>query len=373
MTNILIFTGSAGPGIATAAAAAAVRAASQGRRALLFSLTPANSLSALLGLAVGAAPAPIAPGLDALALDAPAALATAWDQGRARLPAPLSQIAGDELPLLPGLELLFGLMRLSELAPRYDLVALDAGAHDLLLRALALPDGLRWMVRNLFGLDRGPGRSAASVARAALPTSFIPSDALASIQEMRVQAERLRELLHAPSAVARYVLRPDHAALEEARLAVPALQLHGLAVAALIAGPLLPEGLAETPLAGLAAQQDAIRAEAAAIWPGRPIARLELHTGEPALAALGRLGAQAEAAAPPAANPIAEEWQGAPAVAIELPGLPKNALQLTLSGDELIVRMGAYRRHILLPERLRGGAIRAAREGDYLIVRRRNP
>ena len=43
----------------------------------------------------------------------------------------------------------------------------------------------------------------------------------------------------------------------------------------------------------------------------------------------------------------------------------------TLSGDELIIRIGAYRRHILLPEALRGGAIKATREGEYLIVRRR--
>ncbi len=371
MTAILIFTGSAGPSSGTAAAAIALHAASQGRRTLLFSLAPAASLGTLLGSAVGAAPAEVAPRLDALALDAPADLATAWEQGRARLPAPLSQIAGDELPLLPGFELLFGLMRLHELAPRYQLVALDAGPHDLLLRALALPDGLRWTVRHLFGLDRGPGRSAASVSRAALPTSFMPSDALASIQDIRVRAERLRGLLHAPGAAARYVLRPDRLALEEARLAVPALQLHGLAVQALIAGPVLPQGLAGTPLAALAAQQAAIQAEAAATWPSLPLARLDLHADAPGLEALGALGAQLDIGTRPAVVPIAETWQGAPAVAIELPGLPKNALQLTLSGDELIIRIGTYRRHILLPEGLRGGAIKATREGEHLIVRRR--
>jgi arsenite-transporting ATPase len=371
MTNILIFTGSAGPSSATAAAATALHAAGQGHRTLLFSLAPGASLSALLGSAVGAVPTAIAPQLDALALDAPAALAKAWERGRARLPAPLSQIAGDELPLLPGLELLFGLMQLHELAARYQLVALDAGPHDLLLRALALPDGLRWTVRHLFGLDRGPGRSSASVARAALPTSFIPSDALASIQDIRVQAERLRGLLHAPAAAARYVLRPDRLALEEARLAVPALQLHGLAVQALITGPALPAGLAETPLAALAAQQAGIYAEAATTWPSRRLTRLALHADEPGLAALSTLGAQLDIGTPPTIVPIAETWQGAPAVAIELPGLPKNALQLTLSGDELIIRIGAYRRHILLPEALRGGAIKATREGEHLIVRKR--
>lgn len=371
MTAILIFTGSAGPSIGAAAAATALHAASQGRKTLLFSLAPTMNLRVLLGSAIGTVPTPVAPHLDALALDGPVELAAAWEQGRARLPAPLSQIAGDELPLLPGLELLFGLIRLHELAPRYQLVALDAGSHDLLLRALALPDGLRWMVRHLFGLDRGPGRSSASVARAALPTSFIPSDALAGIQDIRVQAERLRRLLHAPGAAARYLLRPDRLALEEARLAIPALQLHGLAVQALIAGPMLPNGLQGTPLAMLAEQQAAIHAEIAATWPSRPLARLELHADQPGLAALGTLGAQLEAGAPPAVVPIAETWQNVPAVAIELPGLPTNALQLTLSGDELIIRIGSYRRHILLPEALRGGAIKATREGEYLIVRKR--
>src|SRR5262249_11736247 len=267
----------------------------------------------------------------------------------------------------------FGLMRLRDLAPHYDLVVLDAGPHDLLLRALALPDGLRWTVRQLFGLDRGPGRSAASVARAALPTSLIPSEALASIQDIGVQAERLRGLLNARGASARYVLRPDRAGLEEARLAIPALQLHGLAVPALIAGPLLPEGLDGTALAEHVSQQQAIRAEAAAIWPGRPLSPLALHAGAPGLAALGALGAQLDIGTAPPITPIAETWQGAPAMAIELPGLPKNALQLTLSGDELIVRIGAYRRHILLAQGLRGGAIKATREGEYLIVRPRNP
>jgi arsenite-transporting ATPase len=371
MTAILIFTGSSGPSSATAAAATAIHTASQGRKTLLFSLAPPASLSALLGSAVGAAPTAVAPQLDALALDAPADLAQAWEQRRARLPAPLGQIAGDELPLLPGVELLFGLLRLHDLAPRYQLVALDAGPHDLLLRALALPDGMRWAVRHLFGLDRGPGRSSASVARAALPTSFIPSDTLANIQDLRVQAERVRGLINAPGAAARYVLRPDRQALEEARLSIPALQLHGLAVQALIAGPMLPSGLAGTPLARLADQQAAIRAEATAIWPGRALAQLDLHADEPGQAALGVLGAQLDVREPPAIVPIAETWQGAPAVAIELPGLPKNALQLTLSGDELIIRIGGYRRHILLPEGLRGSAIKATREGEHLIVRKR--
>jgi hypothetical protein len=61
-------------------------------------------------------------------------------------------------------------------------------------------------------------------------------------------------------------------------------------------------------------------------------------------------------------------------VAIDLPGLRRESLGLTVSGDELIVRAGPYRRHILMPEGLRGGtSIRAARQGDTLIIRPRPP
>jgi arsenite-transporting ATPase len=376
VTKILVFTGNAGPGIATAAAATAVRAAAQGSRTLLMSLGPAAGMSALLGVPVAGEPTEIAARLDALAIDALADLAAAWERARKMIPAQLDQIAGDELPLLPGLEMSFGLLRLHDLASRYQVVVLDTGSHDLLLRALALPDGLRWTVRQLFGLDRGPGRSPASVARAILPTSFIPIDTLASVQDIRVRGEQLRALLTDPGrATARYVLRPDRPALEEARLAIPALQLHGLAVQAIIVGPVLPDGLAGTPLARLVTQHEAMWTEVGAIWPARQRLRFELQSEEAGLATLDEIGVQLDTSEVlPTIVPIAEQWEGEVAVAIELPGLPKNALQLTLSGDELIVRVGTYRRHILLPEGLRGiTSIKATRESERLIVRRRNP
>jgi hypothetical protein len=102
--------------------------------------------------------------------------------------------------------------------------------------------------------------------------------------------------------------------------------------------------------------------------------RFELAPGV-GVAALRTAGAQigerADLGALPAAAPIAEAYEGAPAVAVELPGMPSAALRITLSGDELIMQVGPFRRHILLPESLRGASIRASREGDWVIVRRR--
>jgi hypothetical protein len=296
-----------------------------------------------------------------------------WERSRDQAPGQLAHVAGDELPLPPGIELLFGLLRLRELAARYDLALVDAGPHDPLLRALALPDGLRWATRLLFGLDRGPGRSPTSVGRAVVPTTFMPAETLDRIQETRVAAERARDALLSGGATARYVLRPDSAALEDARLAVPALQLHGLAVSALLAGPLLPDDTGPR-LAPLLERQRALLADAVTNWPTRQLLRFDLPSGR-GLDALREIGAQL-AAGPgsttlDASIPIAERYAGEPAIVVELPGMPKGALRIMLSGDELILQVGPYRRHILLPEGLRGSSIKATREGERVIVRRR--
>jgi hypothetical protein len=238
---------------------------------------------------------------------------------------------------------------------------------------LALPDGLRWATRLLIGLDRGPGRSPASVGRAVVPTSFMPAETLDRIQEIRVAAERARDELLLGGAVAQYVLRPDDAALAEARLAVPALQLHGLGVAALLAGPLLP-GDSGPRLAPLLERQNALLADAIGCWPARPLLRFDLPSRR-GLAGLREIGAQLAAGQGSATRgtptAIAEQHSGEPAIVVELPGMPKGALRITLSGDELILQVGPYRRHILLPDALRGSSIKATREGERVIVRRR--
>src|SRR4029453_19000693 len=98
MTTALIFTGSAGPGIALAAAATALHAAA-GRRTLLIGLGSAAAYGALLEAELTGEPQTITPQLDALAIDAPAELAALWMRNRDRAPGQLASIRGGEPPL----------------------------------------------------------------------------------------------------------------------------------------------------------------------------------------------------------------------------------------------------------------------------------
>ncbi len=377
MTMILIFVGSSGGATATAAAATAAAAAAAGRRSLIASVGPSHSVGPLLGAGPSGTPQRVAEGLDLWALDALEDLGAVWGELRGRLGGmPGASLGGEELPVIPGSDLFLSVARLRRLAASYDLICVDAGHHDALLRALGVPDTFRWALRLLLGLDRDPGRSSASMARAMLPSALIPFEWTGQVQEARVRLERLRDETVDPAQTrVRYVLRPDRSGLEEATLALPALQLFGLSVEQIIVGPLLPSGHAA--LGALVAEQRQVLADAALAWGGLPLRQLDAAAtpgGVPGLAAIGAALYAEGGLLPgaPAEPPLRLVGPPDPHVAIDLPGLRREALGLTLSGDELIVRAGPYRRHILLPEGMRGGAaIRAARQGDTLIIRPR--
>lgn len=376
----IFFTGNGGPDIALVAAATASVAAQAGLRTLLVSIGPAQHLSTLLGVPVVNEPQTVAPHLSAWALDVLEDLSNFWEQARTRFASSLPiTLSGDELPVLPGIDLLMGLERLRRrVTTGYDLVVLDVGPHELFLRTLAIPDSFRWGLRLLLGLDRDPGRSNLSLQRALVPTALIPFDWLNQVQEARVQLEQVRDhALDGQQVTARYVMRPDAAALEEAYLAVPALQLHGLTVDALVAGPLLPADITDERLMAVAARQQELASAAAHVWMSRPLLRLPMHAHTDGIADLHTLGAELYAGRRPEERyvvtpPIEQHTGNDPWIAIDLPGLRRESLNLTISGDELIVRAGPYRRHLLMPEALRGtGNIKAHRDGDRLIVRLR--
>ncbi len=376
--QMLIFTGADSSATALTTAATAAAAAQVGARTLLASVGPSHALAELRP---GPEPQPLAPNLDAWALDALSDLATLWNELRQRTGGganAAANIAGDELPIIPGSDLFLAVARLRRLGAAYDLVCVDAGAHSALLRALAVPDTFRWSLRLLFGLDRGPGRSSASVSRAIVPGSLLPFEWLGQVQQARADLEQLRDTTLDPTSTrVRYVVRPDAGGLRDARIAVPALHLFGLAVETLIAGPLMPAAYVNGPLAALSAEQSQVIAETAAIWPEHQLFTLPLGPTPATPAELAALGAAmyANTSPLPAATvnpPIVVSGAPDPSIAINLPGLHREELGLTLSGDELIVRAGPYRRHLLMPDALRGaGNIKATRQGDTLIVRPR--
>lgn len=380
----LLFTGNGGSGSAIAAAATAGLLARNGRRTLLASIGPSHGLAALIGGRLPGTPQNVGPNLDAWTIDLSTEVNALWEQLKAQLATamgPAARLSGDELPLAPGIDQAIGFYRLSEVRSGYDLLVVDAGPHDNLLRTFALPDSARWGYRLAMGFNPGGWNSDSlnwSLFGPGAPTGFAPLDLFNQAQEWRVRIESMRDELTDPARTnLRYVLRPDPPALEEALLAVPALQLHGLAVDGLVIGPLLPEDIGDARLQRSVEQQAAVKAAAARTWAPRPLLELpltEFGGGVAALCDLGEAlyGERSASDALAAIMPIEMGDDGGPFLAINLAGAPRETLGLTLSGEELIVRVGPYRRHVPLPAALRGSPhIKASREGERLVVRLR--
>lgn len=377
----ILFTGS-GNDVALAAAATASVIAAAGKRTLLASIGPLHSFHALFDTPLSDTPTSIAPNMDAWSFNVLGSMDTYLKTLRPRLPGGFNRVSSDELPVMPGIDVLLGLVHLyKEVAVAYEVVVVDIGPVSRLLRVFGLPDSLRWLVRLLFGLDREPGRSTDSIANALVPTLILPFEWPEYLQNIRVRFERLRDAtINVCHTTARYVMAPDAAALQHAHLAIPALQLHGLAVDALIAGPLLPVQTTDTDVAAIGAHQRKIVFQAEQAWTPRPLLRYAVRgdvAGIDKVRQLGEALYNGHDTGPiemgHVQRPITTHASGEePFLAIDLAGAPREALQLTLSNDELIVGIGPFRRHVLLPRGLRGTSkIKATWEAERLVVRLR--
>jgi arsenite-transporting ATPase len=167
--SFLIFAGKGGVGKTTLACATAVHLSREfpGKKILLFSTDPAHSLGPCLDAPVGPHPIPLAPGLTAMEIDAPAEFASLKEQYQRELENFLEdtfenfdipfdrQVMERMLDLSPpGLDEIMALMQVMEFLDqkRYDLFILDSAPTGHLLRLLELPELIDQWLKTFFGL-----------------------------------------------------------------------------------------------------------------------------------------------------------------------------------------------------------------------------
>jgi len=168
-TLLIFFAGKGGVGKTTLACATAIRLASdfQGRKILLFSIDPAHSLSACLGMRVGPAPARVCPGLEAMEMDPQ----TEFDALKQQYAKELEEFLQSLLPNMdltfdrevmekildlspPGLDEIMALNRVMEFLERheYDMIIIDSAPTGHLIRLLELPELIDSWLKAFFGL-----------------------------------------------------------------------------------------------------------------------------------------------------------------------------------------------------------------------------
>jgi arsenite-transporting ATPase len=366
--RLILFAGKGGSGKTSMSAATGALCAERGLRTLVISLDPAHSLSDAFDLSGEllehtGEPVEVAPRLSIQEINVNVAIKQYWDQVHSYLAAlfntaGLKEVVAEEIAVLPGMEEISALLYINQYVREktFDLMILDCAPTAESMRFVSVPSALEWYMKKVFKLERTMFKVARPIA-ARLTDVPLPGDAyFANIEALFEKLEGVDRLLtdHARTTV-RLVCNPEKMVLKESQRAYTYFSLYGLAVEAIIMNRVWPaggQGLVEQ-MAAMQEQYLRLAEEFFAPLPIMPVG-LKQHEvlGHGRLLELGRelYGDQDPAGHLYDQQPLSfEKADGRLRLRLHLPYTGKDKLALHKVGDELVVEVGVFRKHLSLP------------------------
>jgi arsenite-transporting ATPase len=385
----ILYTGKGGVGKTSVAAATALQAARSGRRVLVMSTDPAHSLSDAFDAEVGPDPREMSSGVWAQEMDPTSMIEENWAEIQAYISTVFewqgaNSLAAEELALLPGMDELFGLLmvRRHHREGNYDALLVDAAPTGETLKLLSLPDQMSWYVEKILPIQRRAAKLVRPFANRARSLPPFPEDSVfAAGQRFYEAIAGVEEILtDRENASVRLVVNAEKMVVAEARRAYTYLNLYDYGVDAVVVNRLLPEEISDPYFdRWRAAQREHLEIIEGSFSP-IPILKARLFDREMyGLGALGALGDEVFDGVDPlavlfrgATHEIEKNGEGYDVV-FNLPLAVKEDVDLTKRGAELFVRVGNYRRNVMLPDSIaRLHAAGASVEEGTLTVRLRD-
>ncbi|RKQ93726.1 arsenite efflux ATP-binding protein ArsA [Solirubrobacter pauli] len=365
----ILYTGKGGVGKTSVAAATARRCAAAGARTLVISTDPAHSLSDVLDAPVQGTPTAISERLHAQQVQAQDELEQHWGavsewMGTLLMERGVERIAAEELTVPPGGDELFSLLVLKGHVEsgEWDVIVVDCAPTGETLRLLSFPDAARWWLDKVLGKEQSMLAAARPLARMFLDVQLPDERVVAEIQKLVGNLVAMHELLRDAERVSmRLVMTPDRMVVAEAMRTFTYLNLYGYLTDAVVVNRVFPDELAEGYFgAWHAVQREQLELVGAGFAPV-PVLRAPYFAAE----VIGdeRLDELADALFAdhdPAAvlhDRLAQELSvtnGHASLRLDLPFAAKGDVQLKKIGLELIVRVDAHKRTIVLPGALAG-------------------
>jgi arsenite-transporting ATPase len=286
----------------------------------------------------------------------------------------LEGLEAEELSVVPGLDEVFALGDIGQHATTgdWDVVVVDCAPTAETVRLLSLPEVVGRYVERLFPVGRRVNRVVSPLVSRVTSLPVAGDDVWAATERFVERLGGVRDLLTDGSrASVRLVVNPERMVIAEARRTHTYLSLFGYHVDAVIANRVLPDGVTDPWFARWkAAHAEHLEAIADGFAPV-PVLRVPLQpTEQVGLDALRGFADALYADEDPTARfarrePMRVRHRGDDAVLeIELPFSDRDELELGRAGDELFVRVGPYRRAVVLPDTLRRRDVAGARLRD---------
>ena len=382
--RIVLFTGKGGVGKTTVASATALRIAATGVKTLVMSTDPAHSLSDAFDVELGPEPLEVAPNLWAEQLDPQRQLEDSWQDIQKHLMkvlnwAGLNEVESEELALIPGLDEIFSLADVKRHHDEgtYDVVVVDCAPTGETLRLLSLPDVISWYMERIFPVERRVMGVLRPVAKKVTSLPLPGEEVYGAVRRFYDRLDGVRRILTDGAVTSvRLVVNPEKMVIAEAKRTFTYLNLFGYRVDALVANRLLPDAITDPYFERWKKLQTEHLATIHEAFAPVPILTARLRETEPIgpdlLTDVGREVYEELEAADVLYedDPMTITRHGDGYVlALKLPFATHDDLELSTKVDELFVKVGPYRRTIMLPRVLASKSITSAKlVGDRIEI-----
>ncbi len=384
--RILLYTGKGGVGKTSISAATALHCADLGHRTIIVSTDPAHSLGDSFDQRIGPEPVALAPRLWGQEIDLLHQMERHWGQVQQYLAAlfawrGMDGLVAEETSVLPGMEELASLMQIAYLAEsnEYDVIVVDMAPTGATLQLLAFPEMAGWYIDKIFPAERKAMKVARPLMRAVTDMP-LPEDQLFDAVAFLVRdLQKLERLVTNPDiSSVRLVLNPEKMVIKEARRAFTYLNLYNLSTDLIISNRHIPASVTDPYFAGWKESQARYSELVENSFSPVPILQAPLFDTEVVGPEMLRKMALATFAGK---DPTTVFYRGKPQQVVKdgddyllvlpLPLLDKSEVNLHRGvHDELVVRIGNWKRHLTLPQSLLGRQIAGARyRDDQLEIR----
>jgi arsenite-transporting ATPase len=356
-----------------------------GYRTLVMSTDPAHSLADAFALPIGSAPTPLADNLFGLEIDPFREIEANWATVKDYLVTlfasqGVGDIVAEELSILPGMDELFSLLKIRQFYEQraYDVIVVDCAPTGATLRLLHFPEMIGWYMRRLFHVER---KIVGTIRRFRDELFSVPlpgDEVYETVERLYQRVSEMKAVLADPEVTSvRLVLNPEKMVIEETRRAYTYLNLFGFVCDAVVANKVLPDEVTDRYFAQWKASQQRYLDEVEASFGDLPIFKVWLYEREVVgVDALRRMANDLFGDRDPterfaAVEPFRIQKRGDDYwLEMRLPFAQKGEIQLWRKGDELIVRVSAIKRHLVLPHVLAKRQVRDAKlDGAWLKVR----
>lgn len=388
--RIILYSGKGGVGKTSVSAATGVMCAKRGYRTIVISLDTAHSLADSFDLSVDlydmnkGDPVKIEDNLWIQEIDVHKEIENHWGDVYKYFTLLLNnsgidEIVAEELAVIPGMEDVIFLLFINKYVSekQYDVLILDCAPTGESLRFVSMPSTIDWYMNKVFKIERGLARVIRPIAKIMSEVPLPEDSYFKTLQKLYHEVKGVDKiLLNRDITSTRLVTNAEKMVMRETQRSFMYFCMSGMLIDAVVINRLIPQKAGSEYFKNWVNIQNDYTEKMKEYFEPVPVKCVPVFDNEmTGVSQLNLLGTELFQDNDPCDFFYKESPytfvsnNGIHKVEIKMPGVKKENIDLLKSNEELIVKVGNLKRHIMLPRMLaKRHPSKAKFEGDKLCV-----